>query len=159
MLIGLFLDYMCAIFFGGWLATRNPAALFAVLLFGSTSVLFLYMGIQGFLLRPWREMRVLEDRIVLKGEWRFDEREIVIPLNTVWKLYANLENDFPRCFLVWRDDRGRCRCLGFNKDDLRDFETDFGRLKNLVPVDTESYAMASFVRKDVKENLGCEPAW
>ena len=154
-LFGLFLDYLCAIFFVGWLETRNLVTMSVLLLYGSISVFLIYLGILGLLLRPWREMRVLGDRIVLKSEWRFDDRQTVIPINRIWKIYVKSNDEIPRCFLVWRDERDRCRLLRFNRDDLVDFQSDIERLGGLVTVDTENPADAVLVRREVREKLGC----
>jgi hypothetical protein len=133
--------------------------LLSTFLCGFFSVFFISLGLSGFLLRPGREARVLVDRIILQSEWRFDNHETVIPLQRVWKFYANLKNDFPWCFIVWRDEKDRCKLIGFDKEDIPDFHCEVSRLKERVTVDTESYAIASFVRQDVKEKLGCKPAW
>lgn len=157
--IGIFLDYMCAIFFGGWLESRNPAAIFSVLLFGMTSVLFLYMGMVGTLHRPWRDVRVFEDGIVFRSQWRFDDSQTFIPMQSVWKLYTNIKNDFPAWILVWKDEHDRCRANLFDKEDLPDFQNEVANLKERVIVDTDSYAITSFVNDEVRSKLGCEPTW
>jgi len=156
---GLFIDYMCVIAFEGWLSTSNPWTLATAFACGLISVFLFVWGLTGFLLRPAREARVVEDKLVLQSEWRFDAHETVIPLQRVWKFYANLTNDFPYCFVVWKDEKDRCHLTGFDKEDLPDFQSEVAKLKDRIPVDTESYAIATFVRKDMKEQLGCEPAW
>jgi len=157
--LGLFLDYLCVIFFGGWLASSNPMALLSAILLGSASVLLLCLGLIGVLQRPWRDVRFFEDMIVFRSEWRFDGRQTVIPMEKVWRLYSNLKNDFPAFILVWRDEQDRCRCNLFDKQDILDFPSEVAGLKERVSVDVDSYAITSFVNDEVKNALGCEPAW
>jgi hypothetical protein len=156
---GLLLDYVCTIAFGGWLASSNLGTFAFAVACGFFSVFLLTLGLAGFLHRPVQDIRVLEDRFVLKSEWRFDDRETVIPFQKVWKLYANLKNDFPACFIVWRDEQNRCRAMYFDKEELPDFPSEVTRLGERITVDTESFAFADFVRKDVLEKMGCKPSW
>jgi len=156
---GIYLDYLCIMYFGTWLGSFGPWSLASALLSGFLAVSLLFVGLTGLFHRPGREARVLEDRIVLRSEWSFDARETVIPFERVWKFYANLNNDFPSCFLVWKDQKDQCKWLGFDKEDIPGYESEVSRLKERMPVDTENYAVSSYVKRDVKMSLGCEPVY
>jgi hypothetical protein len=156
---GLLLEYICAITFGGWLDSSNALTLVLSITCGFGAVFFIMIGLTGFLIRYDRQTRILDDRIIVPSEYRFDKSETEIPLGRVWRLYSNLKNDFPAVFVVWRDDRERCRCTRFDKAELPDFPSEVARLGERIPVDTDSYAVADLVRKQVRANLGCEPAW
>lgn len=155
---GLFVDYICVLDFGAWLAAPDPMTLFWTVVFGLLAVVLIAVGLAGFLMRYDREARFLEDRIVLPSGWKFEKDETVIPLGRVWKFYSNLKNDFPAVFVVWRDERDRCRWTTFDKEEVEDFPARVARLGERIPVDNENYAIAEFVRKDVRASLGCEPA-
>jgi len=156
---GLLLDYVCAISFASWLANSNYLTLALAIVCGLAAVFFIMLGLTFFLIRWDREALILDDRIVVPSEYKFDRSETVIPLGRIWKLYSNLKNDFPAVFVVWRDDRDRCRCTMFDKEEVGDFPAQVAQLGERIPVDTESYAIADFVRKEVREKAGCEPAW
>lgn len=158
MAAGLFVYYFFLTGVRTSLASPNPMALFWILLTGLIAAICFVVGLTGFLLRYDREARFLEDRIVLPSEWKFEKGETVIPLARVWKFYSNLKNDFPCVMVVWKDEQGRCRWTMFDKDEVEDFPDRVANLGERIPVDTESYAIAEFVRKDVRANLGCELA-
>ena len=155
---GLFVYYGFLAGLRSWFASPEPMALFWIMLSGLIAVICFVAGLAGFLLRYDREARFLDDQIVLPSEWKFEKSETVIPIERVWKLYSNLKNDFPCAFIVWKDELGRCRRTMFDKDEVEDFPDRVARLGERIPVDSESYAIADFVRKDVPANLGCELA-
>jgi len=156
---GLVLDYLCAIYFGGWLANSNFLTLLFAIACGIGSVFLIVLGLGGLLSRHGRETRLLEDRIVVPGELRFEKAETVIPLAMVWRLYSNLKNDFPTMFLVWKDEKDRCRCTMVDKVEVKDLQAMVARLGERIAVDTDSYAVVDSVSRDVRTGLGCEPAW
>jgi hypothetical protein len=157
--LGLVLDYICAIVFGGWLANSNPLTLIAAIVCGSFSVFLIMLGLTGFLMDYGRELCVLEDRIIVPSDYKFDSSRTEIPLGRIWRFYSNLKNDFPAMFLVWKDDKDQCRCTLVDKEEVRDLQALIARLGERVPVDTDSYAVADSVKNDVRAKLGCEPAW
>ena len=156
---GLVLDYLCAIYFGGWLANSNILTLLFAIACGIGSVFLIMLGLGGLLTRHGREARFLEDRIVVPGELRFEKAQTEIPLARVWRLYSNLKNDFPTMFLVWKDEKDRCRCTMVDKVEVGDLQAMVAMLGERIQVDTDSYAVVDSVNSDVLAGLGCKPSW